>query len=326
MDLLAGKRVLVSGGSGFLGGPVVAQLSRHDVADLAAPRSSEYDLRDNEAVRAVLADTRPDVVIHLAAVVGGIGANMDSPGAFFHDNAIMGIQLIEQSRLAGVERFVCLGTVCAYPKHAPVPFNEEDLWNGYPEETNAPYGLAKKMLLVQLQAYRQQYGFEGIYLLPVNLYGPRDNFDERTSHVIPALIRKCEEAVASGADSIVCWGTGRASREFLYVDDAAEGIVTAAARYSGPEPVNLGSGQEISIAELTELIAELVGFNGEIVWDTSKPDGQPRRWLDTSRAEREFGFRARTSLREGLERTIESFRDAQGATPAADPGSATRSA
>ena len=321
MDLLAGKRVLVTGGSGFLGGPVVAQLASHDVADVAAPRSSEYDLRDNEAVRAVLADTRPDVVIHLAAVVGGIGANMDSPGAFFHDNAIMGIQLIEQSRLSGVERFVCLGTVCAYPKHAPVPFREEELWNGYPEETNAPYGLAKKMLLVQLQAYRQQYGFEGIYLLPVNLYGPRDNFDERTSHVIPALIKKCEEAVASGADSIVCWGTGQASREFLYVDDAAEGIVTAAARYSGAEPVNLGSGEEISIAGLTELIAELVGFTGEIVWDTSKPDGQPRRWLDTSRAEREFGFRARTSLREGLEQTIDRYRAAKldAATATATP-------
>ena len=321
MDLLAGKRVLVTGGSGFLGGPVVAQLATHDVADVAAPRSSEYDLRENEAVRAVLADTRPDVVIHLAAVVGGIGANMDSPGAFFHDNAIMGIQLIEQSRLSGVERFVCLGTVCAYPKYAPAPFREEELWNGYPEETNAPYGLAKKMLLVQLQAYRQQYGFEGIYLLPVNLYGPRDNFDERTSHVIPALVKKCEEAVASGADSIVCWGTGRASREFLYVDDAAEGIVAAAARYSGAEPVNLGSGEEISIAGLTELIAELVGFTGEIVWDTSKPDGQPRRWLDTSRAEREFGFRARTSLREGLEQTIDRYRAAKldAATAAATP-------
>ena len=317
MDLLAGKRVLVTGGSGFLGGPVVAQLSSHDVADVAAPRSSEYDLRDNEAVRAVLADTRPDVVIHLAAVVGGIGANMDSPGAFFHDNAIMGIQLIEESRLAGVERFVCLGTVCAYPKHAPVPFHEEELWNGYPEETNAPYGLAKKMLLVQLQAYRQQYGFEGIYLLPVNLYGPRDNFDARTSHVIPALIKKCEEAVASGADSIVCWGTGRASREFLYVDDAAEGIVTAAARYAGAEPVNLGSGQEISIAHLTALIAELVGFSGKIVWDASKPDGQPRRWLDTTRAQREFGFTASTSLRDGLARTIEWYRATRGARPVA---------
>ncbi|HEX4034153.1 MAG TPA: GDP-L-fucose synthase [Solirubrobacteraceae bacterium] len=311
MDLLAGKRVLVTGGSGFLGEPVVAQLASHDVADVAAPRSAEYDLREHEAVRAVLADTRPDVVIHLAAVVGGIGANMASPGSFFHDNAMMGIQLIEESRLAGVERFVCLGTVCAYPKNAPVPFSEDDLWNGYPEETNAPYGLAKKMLLVQLQAYRQQYGFEGIYLLPVNLYGPRDNFDERTSHVIPALIKKCAEAVERQADSIECWGTGRASREFLYVEDAAEGIVAAAARYSGAEPVNLGSGQEISIAHLTELIAELVGFSGRIVWDTSKPDGQPRRWLDTSRAEREFGFRAQTALRDGLERTIEWYRESR---------------
>jgi GDP-L-fucose synthase len=307
-DFLAGKRVLVTGGSGFLGAQVLEQLASRGVEEVAAPRSAEYDLREHDAVRAVLADTRPDVVIHLAAVVGGIGANMAMPGAFFHDNAIMGIQLIEESRLASVGRFVCVGTVCAYPKHAPVPFNEADLWNGYPEETNAPYGLAKKMLLVQLQAYRQQYGFDGIYLLPVNLYGPRDNFDERTSHVIPALIKKCCEAIDSGAPSIVCWGTGKASREFLYVADAAEGIVAAAARYNGGEPVNLGSGQEISILELTELIAELVGFGGEIVWDTSKPDGQPRRWLDTSRAEREFGFRARTSLREGLERTIESFR------------------
>jgi GDP-L-fucose synthase len=311
VDLLAGKRVLVTGGSGFLGAQVTERLARHDVADVATPRSAEYDLRERDAVRAVLADTRPAVVVHLAAVVGGIGANMASPGSFFHDNALMGIQLIEESRLAGVERFVCVGTVCAYPKHAPVPFREEDLWNGYPEETNAPYGLAKKMLLVQLQAYRQQYGFEGIYLLPVNLYGPRDNFDERSSHVIPALIKKCFEALERQADSIECWGTGRASREFLYVDDAAEGIVSAAARYAGAEPVNLGSGQEISIAELTELIAELVGFTGEIVWDTSKPDGQPRRWLDTSRAEREFGFRAQTTLRDGLERTIEWYRSSR---------------
>jgi GDP-L-fucose synthase len=311
VDLLAGKRVLVTGGSGFLGAQVTERLARHDVADVATPRSADYDLREHDAVRAVLADTRPDVVVHLAAVVGGIGANMASPGSFFHDNALMGIQLIEESRLAGVERFVCVGTVCAYPKHAPVPFREEDLWNGYPEETNAPYGLAKKMLLVQLQAYRQQYGFEGIYLLPVNLYGPRDNFDERSSHVIPALIKKCFEALERQADSIECWGTGRASREFLYVDDAAEGIVSAAARYAGAEPVNLGSGQEISIAELTELIAELVGFTGEIVWDTSKPDGQPRRWLDTSRAEREFGFRAQTTLRDGLERTIEWYRSSR---------------
>ena len=299
--------MLVTGGSGFLGTPTIGRFESYDVADVIAPRSEEYDLREREAIRAVLADTAPDVVVHLAAVVGGIGANMATPGQFFYDNAIMGIQLIEASRLAGVSRFVCVGTVCAYPKHAPVPFKEEELWNGYPEETNAPYGLAKKMLLVQLQAYRQQYGFEGVYLLPVNLYGPRDNFDARTSHVIPALIKKAVDARESGAPSITCWGTGRASREFLYVDDAAEGIAAAAARYEAAEPVNLGSGQEISIAELTELIAELVDFRGEIVWDTTKPDGQPRRWLDTSRAESEFGFRAATELREGLIRTIDWY-------------------
>lgn len=318
MSFLAGKRVLVTGGSGFLGTQVIGQLADHDVAEVIAPRSAECDLRERDAIRAGLADARADVVVHLAAVVGGIGANMATPGSFFYDNAMMGIQLIEESRKAGVERFVCVGTVCAYPKYAPAPFKEEDLWNGYPEETNAPYGLAKKMLLVQLQAYRQQYGFEGIYLLPVNLYGPGDNFDARTSHVIPALIKKCEEARESGADSIVCWGTGAASREFLYVDDAAEGIVSAAARYCAQEPVNLGSGQEISIAALTELIADLAGFSGEIVWDHSKPDGQPRRWLDTSRAEREFGFRASTSLRDGLERTIEWYRSTQHASVPAE--------
>jgi GDP-L-fucose synthase len=307
VNLLAGKRVLVTGGSGFLGTPTIGRFASYDVADVIAPRSEEYDLREREAIRAVLADTSPDVVVHLAAVVGGIGANMATPGQFFYDNAIMGIQLIEESRLAGVSRFVCVGTVCAYPKHAPVPFKEEDLWNGYPEETNAPYGLAKKMLLVQLQAYRQQYGFEGVYLLPVNLYGPRDNFDARTSHVIPALIKKAVDARESDAPSITCWGTGRASREFLYVDDAAEGIAAASARYGAAEPVNLGSGQEITIAELTELIAELVDFRGEIVWDATKPDGQPRRWLDTSRAERGFGFRAATELREGLIRTIDWY-------------------
>lgn len=318
MDLLAGKRILVTGGSGFLGVQVLDKLSAHDVAEIVAPRSAQYDLRDHEAIQTLLADARPDVVVHLAAVVGGIGANMATPGQFFYDNAIMGIQLIEESRLAGVERFVCVGTVCAYPKHAPAPFKEEDLWNGYPEETNAPYGLAKKMLLVQLQAYRQQYGFDGVYLLPVNLYGPHDNFDERTSHVIPALIKKCCEALDSGADSIVCWGTGRASREFLYVEDAADGIAAAAARYESGEPVNLGSGQEISIADLTALIAELVGFRGEIVWDETKPDGQPRRWLDTSRAEHAFDFRAGTDLREGLRQTIDWYRSSR-ATAAASP-------
>jgi GDP-L-fucose synthase len=311
VDLLSGKRILVTGGSGFLGAQVVERLAEHDVADVIAPRSVEYDLRERDAIRAALADTRPDLVVHLAAVVGGIGANMATPGQFFYENAAMGIHLIEESRLAGVTRFVCVGTVCAYPKHAPTPFKEEDLWNGYPEETNAPYGLAKKMLLVQLQAYRQQYGFEGVYLLPVNLYGPRDNFDERTSHVIPALIKKCCDAIDTEADSITCWGSGRASREFLYVDDAAEGIVAAAARYNGEEPVNLGSGREITIAELTGLVAELTGFRGEIVWDRSKPDGQPRRWLDTTRAERDFQFRAGTDLREGLERTIEWYRASQ---------------
>jgi GDP-L-fucose synthase len=312
MGLLAGKRVLVTGGSGFLGGRVLDALGSHDVAEVFAPRSAEYDLRQLDGIRSALGDTRPDVVIHLAAVVGGIGANMESPGQFFYDNAIMGIQLIEESRLAGIERFVCLGTVCAYPKFVPAPFHEDELWSGYPEETNAPYGLAKKMLLVQLQAYRDQYGFNGIYLLPVNLYGPNDNFDERSSHVIPALIKKCCEAVDSGAESITCWGTGRASREFLYVDDAAAGIVAAAERYSGGEPVNLGSGREITILELTEMIAELVGFQGKLVWDTDKPDGQPRRWLDTSRAEREFDFKASTDLREGLQRTIDWYRAGTG--------------
>jgi GDP-L-fucose synthase len=326
VDLLKGKCVLVTGGSGFLGAQVLRKLAEHDVAEIVAPRSAQYDLRDRDAIRAALADARPEVVVHLAAVVGGIGANMATPGQFFYDNAIMGIQLIEESRLAGVDRFVCVGTVCAYPKHAPVPFREEDLWNGYPEETNAPYGLAKKMLLVQLQSYREQYGFDGVYLLPVNLYGPNDNFDERTSHVIPALIKKCCEALDRGEDSITCWGTGSASREFLYVDDAAEGIVAASARYADEEPVNLGSGQEISIAALTQLIAKLVGFKGEILWDSSKPDGQPRRWLDTSRAEQAFGFRAGTELQEGLKRTIEWYRRAQAATGAARDRSASVSA
>jgi GDP-L-fucose synthase len=314
--MLAGKRVLLTGGSGFLGAKVRDRLAAQDVAEVIAPRSAEYDLRDRDAIRKALADSHPDVVVHLAAVVGGIGANMATPGQFFYDNAIMGIQLIEESRLADVERFVCLGTVCAYPKHAPAPFHEDELWNGYPEETNAPYGLAKKMLLVQLQAYRQQYGFDGIYLLPVNLYGPGDNFDERTSHVIPALIKKSLDALEKDAEEIVCWGSGRASREFLYVDDAAAGIVAAAARYSGGEPVNLGSGREITIAELTELITELVGFRGRIVWDESKPDGQPRRWLDTTRAQREFGFDADTDLREGLRRTIDWYRASRGTSTA----------
>lgn len=306
--------MLVTGGSGFLGSHVLDGLAQQDVAEVIAPRSTQYDLRDRDAIRSVLADARPDVVLHMAAVVGGIGANMATPGAFFYDNALMGIQLIEESRRVGVQRFVCLGTVCAYPKHTQAPFREDDLWNGYPEDTNAAYGLAKKMLLVQLQAYRQQYGFEGVYLLLVNLYGPGDNFDPQTSHVIPALITKCVTAVEHGADSIVCWGSGDASREFLYVEDAAAGVVAAADRYAKADPVNLGSGQEILIAELVEIVAELVGFGGDIIWDRTKPDGQPRRWLDTSRAEREFGFRAGTSLRDGLARTIAWYRS----TPPSD--------
>ena len=268
------------------------------------PRSAEFDLREKDAINRALDWAKPDVVIHLAAVVGGIGANREHPGSFFYDNAIMGIQLLEQARQAGVEKFVTMGTVCAYPKHTPVPFREEELWNGYPEETNAPYGLAKKMLLVQGQAYREQYGFNTIYLLPVNLYGPGDNFDLQTSHVIPALIRKIVEANERDDDHIVAWGTGLASREFLYVDDAAEGIVLATERYDGPEPVNLGSGREITIRELVETVARLCGFAGEIRWDTSQPDGQPRRMLDTSRAKRLFDFEAETGFEAGLHATI----------------------
>jgi len=299
----------VTGGSGFLGSRVVEQLQDHTKPGaVIAPRSSDFDLRRPGDVRRMVEETRPDVVIHLAAVVGGIGANMDAPGRFFYENAVMGIHLIEESRLAGVQKFVCVGTVCAYPKFAPVPFKEANLWDGYPEETNAPYGLAKKMLLVQLQAYRDEYGFNGIYLLPVNLFGPNDNVDPRTSHVIPALIRKFVDAIARGEDEVVCWGTGNASREFLYVDDAAEGIVTAARLYDSREPVNLGSGREITIRELTELVAEIAGFDGKIAWDTSKPDGQPRRRLDTTRAADEFGFRAKTSLEDGLRATVAWYR------------------
>jgi GDP-L-fucose synthase len=319
MSDLAGKRVLVTGGSGFLGRRLLAELEGFQPAAILAPRSSEFDLRDPEQIRAVLRYTKPDVVIHLAAVVGGIGANMAGPSDFFYENAVMGVHLIEESRLFGVDKFVCLGTVCAYPRDCPVPFSEDDLWNGYPEETNAPYGLAKKMLLVQLQAARTQYGFPGIYLLPVNLYGPGDNFDLERSHVIPALIRKCVEAVEREESSITCWGTGRASREFLYVSDAARGIAMAADAYCEPPPVNLGSGSEITIADLTHLIAELSGFTGEIRWDTSRPDGQPRRWLDVSRAEAKLGFRAEVSLREGLAQTIAWYHElrAQSALPSA---------
>ena len=272
--------------------------------EVFVPRSAEYDLRTADGIRRALADGRPQLVIHLAAVVGGIGANRENPGRFFYENAIMGMELMEQARRAGVEKFVAIGTVCSYPKFTPVPFHEDDLWNGYPEETNAPYGLAKKMLLVQGQAYRQQYGFNVIHLIPVNLYGPGDNFDPASSHVIPALIKKCVDAREAGAPYIEVWGTGQASREFLYVDDAAEGIVLAAERYNEPEPVNLGVGAEITIRDLVQLIVEITGFQGEVRWDTSKPDGQPRRSLDTSRAHDVIAFEARTSFRDGLHETV----------------------
>jgi GDP-L-fucose synthase len=307
MTPLRDQRVMVTGGAGFLGTAVVARLRSVGVDDIFVPRSAEYDLRTVDGVRRALEDAGPDVIVHLAAVVGGIGANRENPGRFFYENAAMGIELMEQSRLAGVAKFVQIGTVCSYPKYTEVPFKEDDLWNGYPEETNAPYGLAKKMLLVQGQAYRQQYDFNVIHLIPVNLYGPGDNYDPASSHVIPALIKKCVDAIRSGADFIDVWGTGSASREFLYVDDAAEGIALAAERYDGAEPVNLGVGREITIRELVSLIVDLTGFKGEIRWDVSKPDGQPRRALDTSRASEWFGFRASTSFEDGLRSTIADY-------------------
>ena len=303
----AGRRVMVTGGGGFLGKAVVRRLGAGGATDIFVPRSTEYDLRTHDGIQRALADGRPDLVIHLAAVVGGIGANRENPGRFFYENAIMGIELMEQARVAGVDKFVQIGTVCSYPKFTPVPFHEDDLWNGYPEETNAPYGVAKKMLLVQGQAYRQQYGFNVVHLIPVNLYGPGDNFDPASSHVIPALIKKCVDAREAGADHIEVWGTGSASREFLYVDDAAEGIVLAAERYDGADPVNLGVGHEITIRELVELIVRLTRFDGEIRWDPTKPDGQPRRALDTSRARELFGFVAGRSFEDGLRRTIEWY-------------------
>jgi GDP-L-fucose synthase len=307
MSFWTNKRVTVTGGAGFLGSFVVEKLKERGCTQIFVPRSKDYNLVDNEAVKRLYRDSTPDIVIHLAAVVGGIGANRENPGKFFYDNLMMGVQMMEQGRLFGIEKFVAIGTVCAYPKFTPVPFKEEDLWNGYPEETNAPYGLAKKMLLVQSQAYRQQYGFNSIYLLPVNIYGPRDNFDLKFSHVIPALIRKCVDAVKNRDEEIVVWGTGKATREFLYVEDAAEGILLATEKYNKSDPVNLGSGFEISIKDLVNLIARLTGFKGRIVWDTSKPDGQPRRCLDTSKAEKEFGFKAKTNFEEGLKKTIEWY-------------------
>jgi len=311
-----GKKVTVTGGAGFLGSRLVNTLTEHGAKRIEVPRSSEYDLRTLDAIKRLLIDTEPDIVIHLAARVGGIGANRAHPAEFFYDNLMMGSQLLHESWRRGVKKFVAIGTVCAYPKYTPVPFKEEDLWSGYPEETNAPYGLAKKLLLVQSQAYRAQYGFNSIFLLPVNLYGPGDNFDLESSHVIPALIRKCIEAVATGEEKITVWGTGEPSREFLYVDDAAEGIVLATERYNGDEPVNLGSGREIKIKELTCLIARLTGFAGTIEWDKTKPDGQPRRSLDTSRAKRLFGFQAKTNFENGLRATIEYYaRERQSSSP-----------
>jgi GDP-L-fucose synthase len=300
---------MVTGGAGFLGSYVVEKLREKGCSDIFIPRSKDYDLREMDAVKKVYRDAKPHIVIHLAAKVGGIGANRENPGRFFYDNLIMGIQLMEIGRQVGVEKFVALATICSYPKFTPLPFKEEDLWNGYPEETNAPYGLAKKMLLVQSQAYRAQYGFNSICLFPVNLYGPRDNFDPNTSHVIPALIKKCMDAIESGRSEIVVWGTGRPTREFLYVEDAAEGILLATERYNKSEPVNLGAGFEISIKELVGLICKFTGFGGKVIWDTTKPDGQPRRCVDTSKAEREFGFKAKTPFEEGLKKTIEWYKE-----------------
>jgi len=308
------RKVAVTGGAGFLGRFVVEKLGCYPGVEIIVPRSREYDLVHETDVKRLLADADPDLVIHLAAVVGGIGHNQKNPGRFFYDNLMMGTQLIEQSRLHGVKKFVAIGTVCAYPKFTPTPFKEDDLWSGYPEETNAPYGLAKKMMLVQSQSYREQYGFNSIFLLPANLYGPGDNFDLETSHVIPALIRKCIEARQNGRPFIEAWGSGQVSREFLYVEDCAEGIVRASAFYNEPEPVNLGSGNEVLIKDLVETIARLTGFNGEIRWRSDRPDGQPRRQLDTSRAEEKFGFRAQTSLEEGLKRTIAWYEQSQAQT------------
>ena len=307
---LSRKRIVVTGGAGFLGSFLLEALAKRGCKDIFVPRQRDYDLTTPSGIERMFADGRPEVIFHLAAVVGGIGANRENPGAFFYKNAIMGIQLIEQARLANVEKTIVAGTICAYPKMAQIPFREDDLWNGYPEETNAPYGIAKKALLVQCQAYRQQYGMNAIYLLPVNLYGPRDNFDLETSHVIPALIRKAIAARESGAPSFTCWGDGTPTREFLFVRDAAEALVLAAERYDGAEPVNLGSSQEMSIAELAQTVADACKFEGKIVWDTTKPNGQPRRKLDVERARELFGFHSTTSIEEGLRETIDWFESA----------------
>ena len=308
MSFWSDKRVVVTGGAGFLGQVVVRELQARGCKNIFIPRSKDYDLREKDGIVRMLDEARPDIILHLAAVVGGIGANRLNPGKFFYDNLMMGVQLMEQARLAGVKKFVAVGTICAYPKFTPVPFKEDDLWIGYPEETNAPYGLAKKMLLVQAQAYRQQYGFNAVYLLPVNLYGPGDNFSPDSSHVIPALIKKCVDAERLGVSSIDVWGTGKATREFLYVDDAARGIILAAEQYDKPEPVNLGTDLEISIKDLTQLIVELTGFKGAVKWDASQPDGQPRRRLDVTRARKEFGFSAAVTFREGLQKTVDWYK------------------
>ena len=304
MGFWSGLRVVVTGGAGFLGSHLVECLRPQGCAEIVVPRSRDYDLVKAQAVQRLFRDARPDIVIHLAARVGGIEANRRNPGRFFYENLMMGAQLMEEARLAGVRKFVAIGTICAYPKFTPIPFKEDDLWNGYPEETNAPYGMAKKMLLVQAQAYRQQFGFPAITLLPVNLYGPRDNFDLETSHVIPAMVRKFVEARRAGQSEVVLWGSGKPTREFLFVRDAAQGILLATERYSDQAPVNLGAGFEISIADLATLIAKGTRYNGRLVWDASRPDGQPRRCLDVSRAEKEFGFRATTPFEEGLRETI----------------------
>ncbi|TET09959.1 MAG: GDP-L-fucose synthase [Candidatus Atribacteria bacterium] len=304
---LKNKKIIVTGGAGFLGKYLVEKLKERGCSNIFIPRIEEYDLRNLDDIIKIYKLAKADIVIHLAAVVGGIGANRENPGSFFYDNLIMGVQLMEEARKSSIEKFVAIGTICAYPKFTPVPFKEEDLWNGYPEETNAPYGLAKKMLLVQSQAYRQQYGFNSIFLLPVNLYGPGDNFDPKSSHVIPALIKRFYEAKINNEPEVIVWGTGNATREFFYVEDCAEAIVLATEKYDKPDPVNIGAGFEISIKDLANLIKEIIGFKGKIVWDTSKPDGQPRRCLNTSRAEKEFGFKAKTKFNEGLKKTIDWY-------------------
>jgi GDP-L-fucose synthase len=306
-DFFKNKRIVVTGGAGFLGYYICQKLKERGCANILIPKIEDYDLVKLSDIKKMYDNMKPDVVIHLAAVVGGIGANREHPGKFFYENLMMGVQLIEEGRLRKLEKFVAIGTICAYPKFTPVPFKEEDLWVGYPEETNAPYGLAKKMLLVQSQAYRQEYGFNSIFLLPVNLYGPRDNFNPNSSHVIPALIKKCVDAINNGDKFIECWGTGKASREFIYADDAAEGILLSTEKYNGAEPVNIGAGFEITIKDLVEIIAKLTGFKGEIRWDATKPDGQPRRCLDTSRAKKLFGFEAKTDFETGLKKTIDWY-------------------